>query len=139
MKTKGYVDPFSVLTPEATVMNIGTNTENFDVVCKIGSGYTSIKSFTNISPDSIFTVQFDTLTPDSGSVLDVTVYTSLTGDQVPQNDTMKSQIIVQYYPRTVLLEIFTGTWCPSCPPAAQAADQLKMRWEILFCNRIPLI
>ncbi|MCD6246214.1 T9SS type A sorting domain-containing protein [candidate division WOR-3 bacterium] len=125
VKTKGYVDPFSVLTPEATVMNIGTNTENFDVVCKIGSGYTSIKSFTNISPDSIFTVQFDTLTPDSGSVLDVTVYTSLTGDQVPQNDTMKSQIIVQYYPRTVLLEIFTGTWCPSCPPAAQAADQLK--------------
>ena len=125
IKTKGYVDPFTVVTPEATVMNIGTNTENFDVVCKIGANYTSTKSFTNIAPDSTFTVQFDTLTPDSGSVLNVTVYTNLPGDQVPQNDTMSDQLIVQYYPKTVLLEIFTGTWCPSCPPAAQAADQLK--------------
>ncbi len=125
IKTKGYYDPFTVITPEATVMNNGSNTENFDVICKIGTGYTSIKSFTNIAPDSSFTVQFDTLTPDSGSVQAITVYTDLAGDQVPQNDTLTEQLIVQYYPRTVLLEMFTGTWCSACPYAARAADQLK--------------
>lgn len=79
--------------PEATVKNYGLSTESFDVTCEINPGaFSSTVSVYNLDPDSTESVVFpDSFTFASG-LYTVTVYTQLTGDENPANDTMTVEV-----------------------------------------------
>ena len=109
--------------PEAEIENVGKNTESFDVECVIEpGGYKDTKSISNLDPGSTKKVTFSDWTPSPNTYYEVKVYTKLSGDASPKDDTLS--ILTATYPRTVLAELFTATWCPPCSRADPAADRL---------------
>lgn len=48
------------------------------------------------------------------------------GETDPSNDTLTFQVTAldQWHPKTVLLDQWTGTWCPQCPPANTVGNAL---------------
>lgn len=84
--------------PLATVKNLGTGVETFDVVCEIDPGvYSSTETVTDLaSGDSIQVTFSPDFTFVSGSYT-VTVYTELIGDDQSANDTLE-KIIETYDP-----------------------------------------
>ncbi len=87
----------TVLYPHATVKNFGTNTASFDVNCEIVSevgpgAYKSTKKVTDLSSgDSTQVTFFPDFTFKPG-IYTVTVYTKLTDDKNPANDTLEKVI-----------------------------------------------
>lgn len=122
---QGFVDPGIQIAPQGVFENVGQSSEDFDVFCEISGGYSSSRSLTGIAPDSQVTVVFDSLTTDSGAVYNATIYSVLGTDVNPGNDTLREVFYSYYYPRTVVSEMFTATWCGYCPYAATAIHQLK--------------
>ena len=83
----------TTLSPQATVKNLGSETETFDITCEIDPGaYSSTETVTGLAPDDSVQVTFS---PDftfaTGSYT-VTVYTQLEGDYNPVNDTLEKVI-----------------------------------------------
>jgi hypothetical protein len=83
----------TILSPQATVKNIGVGTETFDVTCEINpGGYSSTETVTDLAPGDSFQITFS---PDftfaTGSYT-VTVYTQLPGDVNSVNDTLEKII-----------------------------------------------
>ena len=79
--------------PKSNVKNYGLNAETFDVTCEINPGaYISTETVSNLDPGSVVLVTF----PDSfafvSGLYTVTVYTQLTGDENPLNDTLIKEI-----------------------------------------------
>ncbi|KPJ70633.1 hypothetical protein AMJ52_09625 [candidate division TA06 bacterium DG_78] len=80
--------------PKATVKNLSTGTETFDVTCEIEPGaYTSTKSVSNLASGDEEQVTFDDHTFVGGTHT-VTVYTQLSGDEWVDNDTLTKEIEV---------------------------------------------
>ncbi len=79
--------------PQATVKNYGLNTESFDVTCEINPGaYSSTVSVSNLDPDSTESIVFPDTFHFASGLYTVTVYTQLTGDDNPANDTMTVEV-----------------------------------------------
>jgi hypothetical protein len=94
-----YVLSNTTLNPKATIRNLGSFSETFDVTCEIEpGGYSSTETITDLAPGT--SVQ-DTFTPSfqfmSGSYT-VTVYTKLTGDIDTGNDTLEKIVSVDDTP-----------------------------------------
>jgi hypothetical protein len=83
-----------IQTPKATFYNNGLNTQTFDVTMNITGGYTSTKTITNLPFFTSQTVTFDQWTPATTGPYTITVYTSLTGDQDHNNDTLSKNVTV---------------------------------------------
>jgi hypothetical protein len=88
----------TILSPQATVKNIGVGTETFDVTCEINPGaYSSIESVSVLAPgDSIQVIFSPDFTFATGDYT-VKVYTQLIGDENPANDTLE-KVIETYEP-----------------------------------------
>lgn len=92
----GVVMPNTSLFPATTVRNQGLDPATFDVICNIDSSggpqvYSDTFNFVNLASSTDSSITFGPWTPGgSGAVYDVTVFTTLSGDQVPSNDTLMS-------------------------------------------------
>ena len=91
--------PNTVLDPTATFKNYGAFDETFDVYFEIDTNgapfYTNTRNITVVS-DAESTVAFDQCTFGgiTGFTYDITVYTILTDDSDPANDTLTQQTII---------------------------------------------
>jgi hypothetical protein len=81
------------ISPKATVVNIGTDTETFNVTMKITGGYTSTKTVTLLPSDSSRQVTFDNWSAVQGNDT-ITVFTQLAGDANTSNDTLSEDVSV---------------------------------------------
>ncbi len=87
----GTVDSGRPVVPQVVVRNAGTQPAGFPVTCRILPGYTSTQNISGLAAGDSVTVSFPAWTPATGSY-DLTAFTALAGDIVPQNDTVRSQI-----------------------------------------------
>jgi uncharacterized delta-60 repeat protein len=86
------------LYPEATVTNLGTNTESFVVTCEISPGdYSRNRSVNDLAPGDSVSVTFLQLFTFDPGIYTVTVYTRLADDENPANDTV-TKVIETYVP-----------------------------------------
>ncbi|MFA7029863.1 MAG: choice-of-anchor J domain-containing protein [Candidatus Cloacimonadaceae bacterium] len=83
----------TLVTPKATVINNGLNTETFTVTCTIGDSYTNIQTVNNLGLAMSQQVTFAPLTPALWTVSLVTVTTNLSMDEVTENDTLQDVLI----------------------------------------------
>ena len=79
--------------PKATVKNLGTTTQTFNVTMLISpGGYSSTRTVTLLASNTTAQVSFDEWTPIVGSH-NVTAFTSLAGDLDQTNDTVRAAIL----------------------------------------------
>ena len=84
----------ATIEPKATVQNFGTSTATFTTYCEIldTSGavlYTSNRSVLALPPGDQTQVTFDAWTASARGMYNIRVYTTLSSDQVPGNDTLE--------------------------------------------------
>ena len=83
----------SLLSPKATVINNGTDTTSFDVICTINPGaYTSTEVVTNLASGDTIQVTFSPDFTFVSGTYTVVVYTQLTDDSDLSNDTLEKVI-----------------------------------------------
>jgi hypothetical protein len=87
------VNENTLVTPKATVINNGVNTETFTVTCTIGDTYTNIQTVNNLGFGMSQQVTFAPLTPTLWTASLVTVTTNLSMDEVTENDTLYNVLI----------------------------------------------
>jgi hypothetical protein len=89
-----YTD--TTFSPQASVTNLGTATETFDVTCEIEpGGYDTTTTITDLAPGETLQVTFlRDFTFALDSTYTVVVYTQLLGDENPGNDTTEAVIYV---------------------------------------------
>jgi hypothetical protein len=89
--------PDTAFNPQATVENVGLDTNTFDVTCEIDpGGYSSTAVVTDLAPDESIQIAFpDEFTFPIGAYT-VTVYTELAGDGNPANDTITKEVEVYW-------------------------------------------
>ncbi len=130
------------MMPRATVKNLGTGSETFDVSCLIDSSgvvvYTSTRSV-NLGPNSSAYVSFDPWTVgDSGAVYQMKVFTQLDADTCRFNDTLAKNLTSNpeeelfYDLRTLHATfVFLGSITPDLleriTPAAYPAQVMKLK------------
>jgi len=128
-----YLTHTTPITPTATIKNVGLNTETgFNTTCKIfdfanNEIYTNTQTVTSLASGATTNVSYTSFTlPNADCAYKIKTYTSLAGDLSRANDTLTKWVYTYYTnnKQTVLVEIFTGTWCPYCPGAAMGADDL---------------
>ena len=112
-----WIAPNTPVTPQATVKNLGSDTANFEVTCVIDSAaiiiFTDSDSVMDLPSESTAVVSFANWTPaDVGNCYGVTVYTDLSGDQTPGNDTLVTTTCV-FDTTSVIVSQYTFT-----PPTA---------------------
>jgi len=90
-----------VVTPLATVKNLGLNTETFDVTMTIG-GYTSTKTVTALVSGATQQVTFDPWNASTSGYFTISVCTALSGDVNPANDCELLDVVV--------VETGNGAW-----------------------------
>ena len=116
----------------AKIANAGLSIEAFDVVVEIYDIpthdllFTDTQTIDKLEPGLDTQVDFGGFTlPTANGLFEVKVFTALTGDMDPTNDTNRLYVNTYTSERNlVLLEIGTGTWCVYCPGAAMGADDL---------------
>ncbi|MBK8551757.1 MAG: hypothetical protein IPL53_12110 [Ignavibacteria bacterium] len=90
----GIALPSPPITPQATVNNVGTSTESFNVTMTISpGGYSSTKSVSSLASLSSVNVNFDSYNPLPGNYT-VTVYTQLSNDENRSNDTIRQSLTI---------------------------------------------
>ena len=127
-----YFDMGDEYIADATISNVGLNTEAFDVTLEIYDGvtddllYTETQVINGLVNGQQTTAAFSGfILPTANDLYNVVVFTSLDGDMNLSNDTNNRYIYTYTTERSmVLLEIGTGTWCGYCPGAAMGADDL---------------
>lgn len=127
-----YFDMGDEYIADATISNVGLNTEAFDVTLEIYDGvtddllYTETQVINGLVNGQQTTAAFSGfILPTANELYNVVVFTSLDGDMNLSNDTNNRYIYTYTSERSmVLLEIGTGTWCGYCPGAAMGADDL---------------
>jgi hypothetical protein len=88
----------TVLSPQATVTNLGTLTETFDVICEIDPGaYSSTQTITDLASGDSIQVTFSPDFTFATGTYTVTVYTMLPNDEDPANDTL-TKVVETYDP-----------------------------------------
>lgn len=111
------VSPFSI-APNVSIINIGKQniTSAFNVTMTVTpGGYSSTKSVASLNSGQSYTVIFDNLTITPGQAINISIVTSLTGDENPANNTLNQYTMI--FPgtyRTVLLEEWTSSTCGPC-------------------------
>ncbi|HRD00915.1 MAG TPA: hypothetical protein PL080_07215, partial [Candidatus Syntrophosphaera thermopropionivorans] len=83
----------TLVTPKATVVNHGLNTETFTVTCTIGNTYTNTQTVSGLAMGMTQQVTFSPLTPALWTASLVTVKTNLLTDEVAENDTLYDVLI----------------------------------------------
>jgi hypothetical protein len=83
----------TLVTPKATVINNGINTETFTVTCTIGNTYTNTQTVSGLAMGMTQQVTFSPLTPALWTASLVTVKTNLLTDEVAENDTLYDVLI----------------------------------------------
>ncbi|HMS65404.1 MAG TPA: choice-of-anchor J domain-containing protein [Ignavibacteria bacterium] len=87
--------PSTPVTPSVTVKNFGTAPQTFNVTMLISpGGYSDTKTVNSISPNSSQNLNFNNFNPVSAGNFSVKVYTQLSGDDNPLNDTLNSSFSV---------------------------------------------
>jgi len=84
----------SPVTPMATVMNYGVNTESFNVQMTIGTGYDQSVMVNSLAPGMTEQVSFPPFSPVSGTVYGVQAQTLLPGDENAANNQMSSNLVM---------------------------------------------
>ena len=87
------IDAQGTISPMATVVNMGADTQTFNVTMKITGGYTSTKTVTLLPSDSSRQVTFDNWSAVNGHDT-ITVFTQLAGDANTSNDTLTKVVSV---------------------------------------------
>jgi hypothetical protein len=87
------VNENTLVTPKATVINNGLNTETFTVTCTIGDTYTNTQTVSGLAMGMTQQVSFAPLTPALWTASLVTVTTNLSMDEVTENDTLQDVLI----------------------------------------------
>ena len=81
------------IVPKLRVVNLGRNSETFDVTCKIERAgetvYTDVKTVTDLDTLQIEDVSFAEWTPAERGTYVLTFFTQLAGDQDTSNDTLR--------------------------------------------------
>jgi hypothetical protein len=85
---KPHVLGDSSQVPVATVKNVGTATQTFNVTMTITGGYTSTKTVTALAPGATDQISFSSWTPSVMGTNIVKMYTQLAGDGYMLNDTL---------------------------------------------------
>lgn len=104
--------------PEVVIANLGTSdiVTSFDVTMTMApGGYSSTKNVPLLNSGASTVVTFDNLTVTPGNPMNFTVYTSLAGDSLADNDTLHQySMILPGTSRNVLLEEWTSSTCGPC-------------------------
>jgi hypothetical protein len=96
---------YTVFSPQATVKNIGTDIETFDVTCEINQlgaavpGYISTVTVIDLAPDDSIQVTFSPDFVFETDTYSVVVFTQLINDENPENDTLEKLIMT--YPEGI--------------------------------------
>ena len=85
----------TVFTPKATVKNVGTNAEVFDVTMTGSDGYISTVTGVSLAAGASTQVTFANWTPATGPWWTLTACTMLTGDLDPSNDCQFKKVYVK--------------------------------------------
>lgn len=73
-------------------------------------------------------ISFDFSTPvEVGKVAHYSLH--VTSDAHTNKEIVKDSIICSYYPRTLVAEEFTGTWCNNCPDGTVYMNKIKKRYK----------
>ena len=106
------------VTPQAEVENRGGASADFWAKCTI-DGYSDSAYVTGLAPGSFDTVSFSDWTPSSGGDYTVTMWTELSGDVDPSNDTLSTVVTACAAYSIPFTEDFDGAWGPygDNPPA----------------------
>jgi len=126
-----YFDQGDDYITNALIKNAGLNEEAFDLVLEIIDATTDSLLHTETINTTLAagietTLAFGSyVLPYANFMYEVIVYTMLSGDMNPGNDTANKFIYTYTSERgMVVLEIGTGTWSQFCPGAAIGADEL---------------
>lgn len=109
--------PF-IVAPDVTVLNVGKNnvTSSFNVTMTVTpGGYSSTKPVASLLSGQSTNLIFDNLTITPGVAIEITITTSLTGDENSSNNTLVQN--TSYLPgvqRKILLEEWTSSTCGPC-------------------------
>ncbi len=118
-------DPFTV-APNITVANVGRNdvSSPFDVILEVMPGaYSSTRTISSLNQGQAVEVSFDDLQITPGNSINISVYTTLSGDQNAANDTLHQySAIFPGMQRNVLVEEWTSATCGPCASNNPAVD-----------------
>jgi hypothetical protein len=122
---------FDVITPSASIVNFGANTDTATVKCEIfrsngTSLYTDSATSVILTAGQTLPVNFTPFTVSLANELyKMRVTTLLSNDMNTSNDTSIAWFDSYTTPRNmVITEIGTGTWCQYCPGAAIGAEDM---------------
>ena len=120
------IDP---VAPQVEVKNNGSNIETFTTTVRIDSAgvtvYQQEQTVNDLASGSTQTVDFPSWTPAIGNLYNVTAYTYLGVDQVPSNDTTRTNVNSYNRRRRVYVEDFTAQWCQYCPYVQNSLETLR--------------
>ena len=124
------------VVPVATVRNFGSMPQTFNVQMNIGT-YSQTETVTNLAPYSAQQVSFPSWNATAGNYT-IEVFTQLSGDLVPGNDTMNQLIVVAAGATRArgLLEEFTSS---TCAPCASFHTSTFNPWLNMYADSVTLI
>ncbi len=91
----GTLDSGTVSTPGAWVKNFGSLSATFPVLMRIGTGYSDVKTVTNLAPGESAQVWFDNWTASPRGTHTVKCSTGYSQDQNRSNDTLSHSVTVR--------------------------------------------
>ncbi|MFO7651302.1 MAG: M6 family metalloprotease domain-containing protein [bacterium] len=100
----GNADSGQPIQPRSVVRNAGTQPASFPVTFRITPGYTNTQNVTALAPGDSATVTFASWTPLTDTY-DLEVFTALSGDLLPQNDTARARVVAAPRPDFGVLAI----------------------------------
>ena len=126
----GQLDYQQAIEPTAKVKNIGQNPEVCNVFMKLTDiegniVYSDTIKEINLDTNEVKDVKFAAFSADANNFYYAECGILLDSDLNANNNNLTSFFNTYSEDKEyILLEIFTGTWCPYCPGAAMGADDL---------------
>ena len=127
-----YTESNQVFFPQALIRNTGVNPESFDVSCEIfdqtgTSLYLNTQNVVALPSDSITTASFTPyITPGGPQTLNMKATTLLSGDMIPENDTLSKPISI--LPENML--VYEGFDESVMPPGNWTIDDHSANWSV---------
>jgi hypothetical protein len=116
----GTVDSGTVVAPQATVRNNGTQAATFNVRFDIAGGYSNTQTVTSLAPGASQAVNFANWTALTRGTLATQCTTMLTGDMVSDNDTAGGVVHVAVHDAGVAQIVAPAGTVPPGPVAPAA-------------------
>ena len=126
-----------IYIPEATVQNMGTLAQTFDIICKITDFESGIEVYSNTVNITMvvgeeLNLSFPSFTiPENGRVYNVEVESLLADDDILDNNKANKEInswTVQK--QNILLEVSSYITCAACPTAALGATTINEDYNV---------